>query len=495
MSQTSDSTLVADRDDDRGPLLPVEPYRSLRASFGMLLGVADIEILSAYQRGKMWLHNAWLHGQGCVWGLDVQLDPPHGEVRVLPGLALDALGRELHLDQDVCLNLGRWFEEHRQHDALQVTHPGDDPNLFRFDAHVVAQFKACLARPVPALAEPCEGAATTTSYSRVWQAIELRLVPGLPPAPPADAPPGPQSFPRLRLLLNLSEPRMEDGAVVAADQEVLDRRAAIQALPPPQQPAALLAAFRALAALDAMDRRPAQVDDESPPALFPAVEPAPLVLAHLTELTLSSTAAGWELVGGHVDNSVRPALLDTATIQELLAGSRPAGEGGSGGNNNGGNDNGGNNNGGNNNGGNGGGEVNSGGAPSERVAVDAGGPRLDSEKVQFDADARTIRLPFDRDVLTNSLKGHGLRVHSFEVASGWRVEPFEVTFDRGGNHATITLTGPQRGDTLRLVVRGTGDTPVLGGGPGRRIPFAGIVGGPPSGPHEGRDFSLMIPQA
>jgi hypothetical protein len=68
-----------------------------------------------------------------------------------------------------------------------------------------------------------------------------------------------------------------------------------------------------------------------------------------------------------------------------------------------------------------------------------------------------------------------------------------VAFDAATNRATITLGDPPRGDTLRLIVRGTGETPVLGGAGGQRIPFAGAVGGPPGGVHNGHDFISMFP--
>ena len=62
-------------------MLPVDPFRSLYVHFGMLLGVDDFRTVDAYHRGKMWFHSAWLHRQGTLWGLAVQLDQAMGEVR------------------------------------------------------------------------------------------------------------------------------------------------------------------------------------------------------------------------------------------------------------------------------------------------------------------------------------------------------------------------------------------------------------------------------
>src|SRR5690349_2281175 len=91
--------------------LPVNPFVSNRYHFGMLLGVADLEAEQAYHRGKSWLHNAWLHGTGAVWGLRVEIRADHGEVVVAPGLAVDGHGRELSVADPMCVDLVRWFDE------------------------------------------------------------------------------------------------------------------------------------------------------------------------------------------------------------------------------------------------------------------------------------------------------------------------------------------------------------------------------------------------
>src|SRR6266540_4177168 len=96
MATTADAGSKACIPDERA--LPDGPFTALRYHFGMLLGVDDFETEQRYQRGKMRLHNAWLHRAGIVWGLDVSADPATREIRVEPGLALDPTGRELHLD-------------------------------------------------------------------------------------------------------------------------------------------------------------------------------------------------------------------------------------------------------------------------------------------------------------------------------------------------------------------------------------------------------------
>src|SRR5688500_2769616 len=133
-------------------LLPISPFYAPRYHFGMLLGVDDFESEQAYHRGKVRLHNAWLHRAGVVWGLRV--DAPRmeggdgslkGGPRVAPGLALDGVGRELFLSALACVNLPAWYEAHREDPELQeIVEIGEDGTV-TFDAHVVARFRACLS--------------------------------------------------------------------------------------------------------------------------------------------------------------------------------------------------------------------------------------------------------------------------------------------------------------------------------------------------------------
>src|SRR4051812_45907903 len=188
--------LAADCGADTDATAPASPFTALRYHFGMLLGVDDFETEQEYLRGKTRLHNAWLHREGVVWGLDVTADLESRELRVDPGLALDGAGHELHLDARACLDLAAWYEAHE--DAADLTVAEEDGDL-RFDAHVVVRFASCLTRPVPAFSDPCEGASSETAFSRVFETVEILLRPGL--AERADDP-----YHRLRLLFGLADP-------------------------------------------------------------------------------------------------------------------------------------------------------------------------------------------------------------------------------------------------------------------------------------------------
>ena len=166
--------------------LPADPFTDLAVQFGMLLGVADFDALAANPRGKMRLHNAWLHGQGVVWGYPVSVDSTSRELRVGPGLALDAVGHELYLSVMSCLDLGAWFDTTSADPSAGLTVTTNEDGSVSFDAYLVVRFAACLAQPVPAMASPCDGSASDTAYSRVNETVELLLMPNQ--APPARSP-------------------------------------------------------------------------------------------------------------------------------------------------------------------------------------------------------------------------------------------------------------------------------------------------------------------
>jgi hypothetical protein len=437
----SSSEVVAVHDDPAscGGPLPTDPFTALRFHFGMLLGVDDFETEQAYHRGKMRLHNAWLHREGVAWGFGVSLDRGSGELRVDRGLAYDHVGHELHLDAMACLNLGAWYDEHPDDPVLSGA-AGQTGDQVRFDAHIQLRFRSCLDRQVPALSEPCEGSSVGTAYSRVVETVELRLVPGRTPARPFPSP-----YHRLRLLFMLEDPVERAGKVIESDQQVLDAREYVLGLPPERQPAAYLQAFRRFAPLDGLDLEP----PDDPPPLFPTPEGTWLELADVVDVTLRGSKGNWRLTGGRVDVTVRPTHVATATIQELLCGPLfKAGE----------------------------------------VGADAGGPRVRRDTVQV--RNRVVTLAFDKPLRSASVTPEPFVVTTFG-RHGWNnLEVRRATFRRQGNLVTLTLRETPEGDRLRLIARGTGTEPLLGES---LVPMAGVVGGPPGTVHDGHDFVHMMP--
>lgn len=445
-----------------GAILPVSPYLGLFYHFGMLLGVDDLETAQAYHRGKMWLHNAWLHGPGAVWGLGVEIDAGNGagEIRVRPGLAVDGAGRELHLDGTACLNIAAWALAHkddvafreaaRAYDANVDTTPAGAegtldplPDVVTFDAHVILKFKACLTRPVPAVSTTCAGSETETAFSRVSELVDIFLVPGPPP-------PRREAYYLLRILFGLAEPRLDTHNVVLPDDALaLTRREAILALAPSAQPTAYLEAFRELAALDEIKLGPATKDGSV--LLFPEGDDTSIVLAKIPAIQLN---LGAYVSGGPADCSVRPVIVPTTTIQELLNG---PGLG----------------------------------------PIDGGGPRVERAELLPSGDPQptSIELTFTEALAEGSVtladNPTAFALGYFDTA--WHpAAAMTVTLDPAVAPTKVTLgftAVPVGWNRIRVRARGTGPTPILST---TFVPLAGAPGGAPASADEGVDFVRMF---
>jgi hypothetical protein len=441
MASTLDMVSCSSSDGRGAATLPLNPFLTLNYHFGMLLGVDDFETLDAYHRAKMWLHNAWLHREGVVWGFGVEADLPRGEIRVRPGLTLDGAGHELHLEAEACVNVGSWFDAHRNDPGFEIeeVREGEIVDGRRFRAHVLLRFRPCLTRQVPALLEPCEGSGQDTAFSRVFETVELLLVPNL--APERSTP-----YHRLRLLFGIDEPATgEEGDPLPADADVIAARDSIAALPEPGRAAAWTAAFRRFAALDGIDLRPATASDGGTTLLFPSRDDAGVVLANLTEIVLDRRQDAWVLVTAEVDPTVRPSHVATTTIQELLAGPFAA-------------------------------------VPDEAEQ----GPRLNPESVEV--DAQEIRITADASLHAASVTADAVSVTSFSDA-GWEDSAISgVAYDAAARRITVSLADPLEDSLVRIIVQGTGPRPVMGA---NHVPLAGATGGPQATRHDGRDFVFM----
>ena len=433
------------RDDD----LPVNPFLALRVSYGMLLGEEDFRDLMGNPRGKQMLHSSWLHGSGVVWGYGVSPDGARC-LRVTPGLAIDGLGRELLLDTDRCLDLDKWLHAQRSkgepvdsaegagHAKGSQRPPGDcDERVLT--TCLVAAFDTCLARPVPALADPCDLSRKHNESSRVVETVRLELRHEDCPEPE----PIPCPYHRLRVLLGLDK---VDGEEDSAGKLAAERRREIAQEPVDRRVRALLHAFRELAALDVADLQPAEEEGDVCPSLFPATDDdAAVVLA-----AVKVTTRGNEVVKVEPSPSARRSLIATSTIQELVCGLAPALLG----------------------------------AGSEQ---DAGGPRVVRQSVYWPDDANRLTFKVTSSLLEGSLRDHPVVVTSLSDR-GWVREDIErITYDDHTKTVTVVLHDPPAYDHLRVVVRGTGPTPVFGA---NYVPLAGLEGGPPGTADDGHDAVL-----
>ena len=434
---SSPDLLVAD-DRCGHTTLPVNPFVSNRYHFGMLLGVADFETDQAYHRGKAWLHNAWLHGSGVVWGLDVEIRPEANEVVVSPGLAIDGHGRELSVSEPMCVDLGAWFAQRRPDDLEVQTRPDGD---LTFTAHVELCHDSCLDRPVPSISEPCEDASFDTAYSRaVERGLPRIVVPR--PAPALNAP-------RLREFF---------GQLPVTHDEVTEARAAVEAADPADRAATCLNWFRRLAAADVTELVP----EPDAPSWSPIAGDGCVPLAEL-RVRLHPDGDGFTVVDteepddpedGEIDStvsdtSIRPSLLRTRTIQELLC-HGPFGPNG---------------------------EADARSSTPFRAV--AGSAR---------ADGTAVELRFTDDVDPVTVQPAAFSV-SVLRADGWHESTIEraAVGDEDASLVRLTLSGAPRSRPLRVVANGTGTRPVLSAD---GSVLAGVEGDPvvPSG----SDAALMI---
>lgn len=419
--------------------LPADAFTSLRVSYGMLLGEADFEVLMGNPRGKGMLHAAWLHGSGVIWGYGVSWTPKEqdatggGLLRVEPGLALDGWGRDLRLGRAQCLDLAAWAAERLR---LEPAAGDEDTGGRTLCGWVVAEFATCLDQPVPALADPCDVTRRHEVCARVVETVRLRIRED-DPLPPPD-------HPRVRGLLGVAceyQPENIEADVAAA-------RAAVAAADPADRTCCLLRELRRLAVLDAEQLAPA-AEDGDVPGLFPVTEDDSGIVLGRLRVRASGDGDCVRLTDVELTRDGRRALLPTATIQDLLAGSaRRAG--------------------------------------GARYG-DAGGPRLVDGSLWWSSDGTTLQFRLTAPALPGSQRT-AVSVTSLSADRWVRADIRDVTLDDGDRLVVVRLDRPPH-PLVRVRIRGTGDTPLLGRHP--VVPFAGVEGGPPGQPDEGHDAVLM----
>ncbi|MGY1679365.1 hypothetical protein [Geodermatophilus sp. SYSU D01176] len=300
----------------------------------------------------------------------------------------------------------------------------------RFDARLVARHEACLSRPVPTVASSCGQGEPTAGYSRVLELAHLELRPRPSPAPDDDRD---AAFPALRRYVR-------DGTV------------------PPgwPHPPGRLAGFRAVAAREVCGLGPPGLLPPRPEQrtrLFPEDEPGEVVLADLPGMALLPGGSGGpRLDVPVVDLSVRRCHVPTWLLSELI------------------------------------GELLD-GTFGELCRADAGGPRVDPP---IELSGRTVTIRFTGPIVASTVP-QALDVRRFDVQDGWS-DPLELTPETTADRVTFDLPAPPTDEvTYRVLLRGTGPTPLVGLVDGRPVPLAGVVGGPPGTRGQGTDVARRLP--
>jgi hypothetical protein len=415
--------------------LAADPFTALAVHYGMLLGVPDFQVISANPRGKLRLHQSWQHGPGVIWGYDVTVPADSPELQVSAGLAVDGVGREVSLGSPYCVDVAQWLDEQV---AAGTVVPVEAGSTKTFNAQLYLRFRGCLTRPVPAMSSACDGGGDDVAYSRILETGELELRPypndaDGDPSPPADDRDG--TFPDLRALV-----RDGAGAVTGDDGE------------------SWLDAFRRIAAQESAALAPPALAGGAPTSsrLFPTDEPGEILLADLPGLQITTTASGPTLTAPTIDLAVRRTHVPTWLIEELLA------------------------------------ELLAGHAGAH-PEPDAGGARV----ARVSRADKTVTIELTADIIEGTL-APAFEVRTIDLGAAnpaWGA-PLAIT---PAFHAAVT-TAPTAPATItfdlpaaptatvsyRLIVRGTGSTPLLTDG-ARPVPLAGYVGGPAGRAADGHD--------
>lgn len=276
MAMSETATLFAPLEDS-DPATPGDPFTRLRYSYGQLLGAEDFSAEQRYHLLRERLILASLHGHGTVWGLRVAArdDAANNTVQLTcaPGLAVDALGRLIHVGQEVCLDITGlalapfWSE--------LAAPPGAAEGSRARRAFVVLSYRACLTEEVPAIAPPCADGSEGLAASRIQDRWRLCLM--------AEAPPDPHE---------LARDALPEGATLRA-------RLLARVLDPPASLA----------------------------RLWQEGEEAALLLATVDLEPVGDPAEATRVIAGP-DNAVRAILPDAQGIAALVAGARLVGAAG-----------------------------------------------------------------------------------------------------------------------------------------------------------------------
>jgi len=367
--------------------LPDVPECGINYHFGMLLGTDDFRTEQGFHLGHHRRHQRLLHGFGVVNGLDV--DFKDGQVRVHAGYAIDGHGRDICIDQDQCVDLVAWWQAHKEDDYFSAGAAATTPP--KFDADVVLCARACLSRPVPAIADPCAPGATEMSYSRICEAFELTLVPR-DPAQPATPPVrnGDEPHAIVRRLMAASS-RKRGRSVNATGWRGALARAAVQLATPGCNDASNL-------------------EDDC------------LVIARVRGIDIHAGADKLEATVDGCSIGERRTLLSTSVLQDLLLG-----------------------------------------GPTQGSSSGVGaGPVLAAGGAV--AHASSVELTFDKALAAASVTADAFRVSEFRTTTGWAfIDIADASYEDVPRKVTLTLRrAPTAQARIRLAIRGSGPTPLLG---------------------------------
>lgn len=296
----------------------LDPYKRVRYSNGLVLGVDEFEQEQLYLLTKDQLHNRGLHGYGTVCGLNLTAREEDSvwEVVVSPGIAVDKTGRDVRVPQAQCAGLNVWLL--RNTDA--ITQWLTDQSIpivspIALTLHVVLCYDQCSTDYVPVPSGPCQSLDKSSVPSRYADNFKLQLQLDAPEQEEEDA---------IEFLLQLL------GGIEISDAagglEVADIEDIVRAFEEPATPLHMSAAD-APAIIDAALRvwvtevRPALLPEGRNCVAGPPRDEC--ISLGQVDLQIEDTASelGYRLVPGstpEVAQAERPILLQSRLLQEFM---------------------------------------------------------------------------------------------------------------------------------------------------------------------------------
>jgi hypothetical protein len=336
-------------------LQKLDPLKRVNYTFGLVLGVEEFVQSDTYFLAKHHVENRLLHSYGTVCGLDVVAQVL--EVRVTPGWAINPRGQEINVPQLMCVELNNWLSANLAalQAALLTTAPPATLSLC-----VVLCSRECKTDTVPIPGEPCMTQSSSMAPSRIADSFDLMLCldysasppigspPSTPPigSPPSTSPIGSPPGTSPGGLCLTRPPQLEDDAIRAlarllsefqvsatgpflsveqVEQLVLDLAQPVTSPPigsPPTGPPYLIDALDAAELRRAALRtwitqvRPFICSAQGADPCCPPPEKC-VLLAELV-VNLTGGATEWIATNVSVDDALRPFLVPTGVLQEVL---------------------------------------------------------------------------------------------------------------------------------------------------------------------------------
>ncbi len=159
---------------------------------GVLLNADDFVAEQNYHRGRLARALGYINGEGTLAGLKVTheaevpaVDPDPGrEERILiaPGLAIDRLGRLIEVSHDLCLRIGKWYDEKVEKDAVALGRSWHDTGTLWTDSvsgvvvDVFIRFLACERGKTPSFTYGPFDSLDAVTAARVRDGYQLEMI-------------------------------------------------------------------------------------------------------------------------------------------------------------------------------------------------------------------------------------------------------------------------------------------------------------------------------